>query len=113
VHDDYGNFYKTSEVSEFTRGGPDSWFNSAEQEPTGDGAVSLSVVCLNPDGYDSFLNVCFSTISNSGPWSKITLSATVYAYLGGAPVDPPPEIINSQTYQVGTEENPIPTTNHG
>jgi len=110
VHDDYGNFYKTSEVSEFTRGGPDSWFNSAEQEPTGDGAVSLSVVCLNPDGYDSFLNVCFSTISNSGPWSKITLSATVYAYLGGAPVDPPPEIINSQTYQVGTEENPIPTT---
>ncbi|MFH1957641.1 MAG: FG-GAP-like repeat-containing protein [bacterium] len=110
VYDIFGNFCQTSEVSKITHGGPDSRFNSVQQESGGTGAVSINATCYNPDGHNSFLNVCFSTVSSGGPWSKVTFSTEASACYNGGLSTFTPGISNLQEYQVGTAESPILTT---
>jgi len=110
VYDDFGNFYQTREVSKITHGGPNSWFNSAQQESDGAGTVAIDATCYNPDGYDSFLSICFSMISVDGPWNKVTLSTEVFACYNSGLSTFTPGISNSQEYQVGTATSPILTT---
>ncbi|MFH1352929.1 MAG: Ig-like domain-containing protein, partial [bacterium] len=110
VYDIFGNFYQTSEVSKITHGGPNSWFNSAQQATAGAGAVSINATCFHPDGYNSFLNICFSTVSVGGPWSKVTLSTEASACYNSGLSTFTPGISNLQEYQVGTAESPILTT---
>ncbi|MCD6412680.1 MAG: VCBS repeat-containing protein, partial [Elusimicrobia bacterium] len=113
VYDAYGNIYSGDEVSQVTGAGPTSWFDSASQIPTGDGTVEVKIFCQHPDRYDIFGRLEYSTVSAGGPWYKATLLSTTEAYYNqtsGYFTAPPPEIDNSQYYQIGTSQNPIDTS---
>jgi len=112
VWDDFGNVFITDEVSQVTGAGPDSNIVSANPRKDGSGIIEMTVSMGHPDGFDSFLQVVYSTVSDNGPWSNITvLSPVCWAVVGSTKVLLP-EIGYSNTaeYQLGSSSQPIITS---
>jgi len=115
VYDDFGNKCFTEEVSVITGDGPSSLMTiPPAQSSSGDGLVEVRIFCSHQDDFDSFVNVCYSTGGSGAgaPWQAVTLSTAVEAFYFDGDYHPltPPEVDNTQYFQIGTSPNPVITS---
>ncbi|PKN00610.1 MAG: hypothetical protein CVU78_00105 [Elusimicrobia bacterium HGW-Elusimicrobia-2] len=113
VYDSLGNtFWPDEEISVITGDGPSSWMeNVPAQSSSGDGRISARIFCSHPDDFDSFVNVSYSTSGSAAgaPWHAVTLSTAVTAFYFDGAFHPlaPPEVDNSDYFQIGTAQEPL------
>jgi len=110
--DDFGNVFITDEVSKVTGTGPESNIVSVTPRKDGSGVIEMTVSMKHPDGFDSFLKVMYSTVSDNGPWNNITVSSPVCWAVIDSTMVLLPEIgySNVAYYQLGTSSQPIITS---